>query len=180
MADPRLAGFQAATDKILTHLKTEFGKLQTGRANASLIEHVDVEAYGVKQQMKALAGISVQDARTIVIQPWDRSVLSSIEKALQQVDLGSSPVNDGVVVRITLPPMTEERRTHLKKVVSTLAEEARITLRKQRQEALDKIKPEKDEDVKATLEKELQKAVDDGNAKISDAAKKKEEEVMKV
>lgn len=167
-------------EKVLQHLKGEFSKLQTGRANAALVEHVEVDAYGVRQQLRSIAGITVSDARTIVIQPWDRSVLQNIEKAITQIDLGSSPVNDGIVIRIILPPMTEERRSHLKKIVSTLAEEAKISVRKHRQEALDKIKVEKDEDVKETLQEALQKAVDEANAKISDAAKKKEEEVMKV
>ncbi|MDD4318979.1 MAG: ribosome recycling factor [Candidatus Peribacteraceae bacterium] len=180
MSDLRIATFHAEVEKVLQHLKQEFGKLQTGRANASLVEHIDVEAYGVRQQLRAIAGVSVQDARTIVIQPWDRTVLQAIEKALSLVDLGSSPVNDGVVIRITLPPMTEERRSHLKKVVSSLSEEAKITVRKHRQNALDSIKTEKDEDVKETLQKDLQKAVEEANAQIQDAAKKKEEEVMKV
>jgi ribosome recycling factor len=180
MADLHLSQFLTATENVLSHLRGEFAKLQTGRANAALVEHIEVDAYGQKQQLRTVAGISVADARTIVIQPWDRSVIQAIEKALQQVDLGSSPVNDGVVIRINLPPMTEERRSHLKKVVSTLAEEAKITIRKHRQEAQDKIKVEKDEDVKETLLEQLQKAVDDANARITDLSKKKEEEVMKI
>jgi ribosome recycling factor len=106
--------------------------------------------------------------------------MQAVEKALQQANLGSSPVNDGVVIRINLPPMTQERRIQLKKVVSQLEEEARISVRKYRQEAHDAMKPEKDEDVRATLLEDLQKAVDDANGKIADSAKKKEEEVMKV
>ncbi|MEK7218255.1 MAG: ribosome recycling factor [Patescibacteria group bacterium] len=180
MADPRITSFHAEADKVMQHLKMEFSKLQTGRANAALVEHVEVDAYGVKQPLKSVAGITVQDARTIMIQPWDRSVLANVEKALRQVDTGSSPVNDGVVIRITLPPMTEERRTKLKKIVATLAEEARITIRKQRQEAHDVIKTEKDEDVKETQLEQLQKAVDEANAKIADASKKKEDELMKI
>ena len=180
MADPRISLFQTEVDKALTHLHGEFSKLQTGRANAALVEHIEVDAYGQRQQLRAVAGISVSDARTIVVQPWDRSVLQSVEKALAQADLGGSPVNDGLVIRINLPPMTEERRTHLKKVVATLAEDARISIRKSRQVAHDGIKPEKDEDVKETLMEDLKKAVDGANAKIAESAKKKEEEVMKV
>jgi len=180
MPDARIAVFLSEAEKVLVHLKNEFSKLQTGRANAALLEHLEVEAYGTKQQLRAVAGINVQDARTIVIQPWDRSILSVVEKAIAQADLGANPVNDGVVVRLTLPPMTEERRTHLKKVVATLAEEARISVRKHRQDVHDTIKQEKDEDVKETLQKDLQKSVDDTNAKIADAAKKKEDELMKI
>ena len=180
MADQRLDAFQAEMEKVLQHLKMEFSKLQTGRANSALVEHLEVTAYGVKQQLRAIAGVSVQDARTIVVQPWDRSILASVEKALQQADLGASPVNDGVVLRLSFPSMTEERRTHLKKVVSTLAEDARISIRKHRQEAHDKIKAEKDEDVRETLLEQLQKAVDSANAKIAESAKMKEDELMKI
>lgn len=179
MHDSRIATFRAEAEKVLTALKTEFGKLQTGRANPALVEHIMVDAYGQKQDLRSLAGISV-DQRSIVVSPWDRSILSAVEKAIAQADLGASPVNDGVVIRITLPPMTEERRKHLQKVVSQLAEEARVAIRKHRQVAHDGIKPEKDEDVKETLNQELQKTVDEINGKIGELAKKKEEEVMKV
>ncbi len=178
--DPKIAGFHSAVEKVLTHLQNEFSKLQTGRASAALVEHVDVDAYGQRQPLKAVAGISIPDARTILIQPWDRSVINDIDKALQQANLGVNPTNDGVVIRITLQPMTEERRTQLSKVVNKLAEEARISVRKARQDAHDAIKQEKEEDLKETLLSTLQKAVDDANEKIAQAAGKKEEEVMKV
>ncbi len=180
MQDPRLASFHTAADKVFQHLQTEFSKLQTGRANAALVELIDVEAYGQRQQLRAVAGVTVSDARTIVVQPWDRSILQSVEKALQQANLGTSPVNDGVVLRLILPPMTQERRAQLSKVVNQLAEEARISVRKARQEAHDALKPEKDEDVRETMMEELQKAVEVANAKIAEMAKKKEEEIMKI
>jgi ribosome recycling factor len=180
MLDPRLAPFHAEVEKILAHLRMEFSKLQTGRANASLVEHVMVEAYGQKVEMRSVAGVSVSDARTIVIQPWDRGVLGDVERALQQANLGVNPLNDGIVIRLSLPPMTEERRVQLTKIVHQLAEDAKIAVRKARQETHDRIKPEKDEDVRETLMEQLQKAVDDANAKIVETAKKKEEEVMKV
>lgn len=180
MQDPRIAAFTTHAAKILTHLKGEFAKLQTGRANPAMVEHVSVEAYGQRQELRALAGVSTSDARTIVIQPWDRSILKDVEKALQQANLGTSAVNDGVVLRINLPPMNEERRVQLKKVVHQLAEESRITVRKARQEAHDVIKTEKDEDVRATMTEQLQKAVDEANEGIAEAAKKKEEELMKI
>jgi len=179
MIDTRIAGFRAEADKVVTHLKAEYSKLQTGRANAALVEHIMVDAYGQKQDLRSLCGISV-DQRSIVIQPWDRSILGAVEKALQIADLGASPVNDGVAIRITLPPMTEERRKHQQKVVHQLAEESRVSLRKHRQVAHDAIKPERDEDVKETLNEELQKGVDECNGRIGEVAKKKEEEVMKV
>lgn len=180
MLDPRLAAFTAETDRILGHLKTEFSKLQTGRANAALLEHIEVEAYGQRQPLKAVAGISVSDAKSMVVQPWDRSVLQAVEKALQIASTGASLVNDGVVIRVNLPPMTQERREQLKRLVQKLLEDSKIAIRKVRQTVLDSIKPEKDEDVRRTLEQDLQKAVDDANGKVTDLAKKKEEEVMKV
>lgn len=179
MQDPRIASFRMEADKVVANLKTEFSKLQTGRANPSLVEHIMIDAYGQKQDLRSLCGISV-DQRSIVISPWDRSILGAVEKAVSQADLGASPINDGVVIRITLPSMTEERRKHLQKIVNQLAEESRVSLRKHRQVAHDAIKSEKDEDVKETMNQELQKGVDEYNGKIAEMAKKKEEEVMKV
>jgi len=181
MPSPRVAAFNAETDKVLQFLQTEFSKLQTGRASAALVDHVEVEAYGHRQPLKTLAGITVQDARSLVIQPWDRSILSNVEKALQTANLGTSPVNDGQVLRINLPPMTEERRKELTKVVQKLAEEAKITLRQHRQAVLDKIKAEeKDEDARFTQQDDLQKLVDKTNLQIEELRKKKEQEVMTI
>ncbi|MBI3331925.1 ribosome recycling factor [Candidatus Peregrinibacteria bacterium] len=180
MSDPRIVQFHAAAEKVLTFLHAEYSKLQTGRANASLIEHIEVDAYGQKQPLKTIAGINVTDARSIAIQPWDRSIIANVEKALQVADLGINPVNDGVLVRMNFPPMTQERREQIVKVVHKLAEEAKISLRKHRQDVHDSIKGEKDEDVKETLVEQLQKEVDAANAKIVDSAKKKEQEVMTV
>lgn len=179
MMDPKINLFQAEAEKVLANLRTEFSRLQTGRANPALVEHIMIDAYGQKQDLRSLCSISV-DQRSIVISPWDKSILGAIEKAVQQADLGASPLNDGVAIRITLPSMTQERREHLKKVVSQLAEAARVNLRKQRQIVHDAIKPEKDEDVKETLNEQLQKGVDDFNGKIAAMAKQKEEEVMKI
>lgn len=181
MDDPRIAAFQQEVEKVLQYLLAEFSKLQTGRANASLVEHVMVEAYGQLQPLKAVAGISVQDAKTIVIQPWDKSIGQEIEKAISKADLGMSPVNDGIVIRITLPSMNEERRTSLVKVVDQLAEEARISIRQQRQHAHDHIKTaETDEDRKFTLLEEIDKKVKGANDKVEELRAKKEKEVMTV
>jgi ribosome recycling factor len=180
MTDPRIAHFQQESQKVLQFLIAEFSKLQTGRANPALVEHISVEAYGQRQELRTVAGVSIQDARTIVVQPWDRSILADIERAISQSPIGSSPVNDGTVLRISLPPMTEERRASLCKLVQKLAEEARISVRQIRQTVLDGIKEEKDEDVKKTLQGILQKEVDGANGKIDDTRKKKEEEVMKI
>lgn len=181
MSDPRIASFTSEVEKILNFLLSEYSKLQTGRASSSLVEHLEVDAYGQRQQLKAVAGVTIQDARTIVVQPWDKSIMQNVEKALQQADLGTSPVNDGTVIRINLPPMTEERRTQMTKIVSKLGEEARISVRQQRQHAHDKIKAEEnDEDRKFTLIEELEKEVKIANEKIEENMKKKEAELMKV
>jgi ribosome recycling factor len=180
MADADIAAFKTETKKIIDFLQAEYSKLQTGRANASIVEHIEVEAYGAKQTLQSVAGISVQDARTIVVQPWDRSIMQDVEKALQKADLGTSPVNDGSVLRINLPPMTEERRSHLAKHVQTLAEEAKISVRHLRHEAMERIKKETDEDVRDTQLERLQKEVDAANSLVEETAKKKNEEVMTV
>lgn len=180
MSDIRISTFTSDVEKILQYLQVEFSKLQTGRANASLVEHIDVESYGQRMPIKAVAGISVQDAKTIVIQPWDRSVMQAIEKAIQQSDIGINPMNDGVVIRLSLPPMTEERRGQLVKLVQKLAEEARISVRQARQKAHDAVKEDPNETLRASLQNELQKEVDKANERIDDARKQKEEEVMKV
>ena len=181
MADARIENFNAEVEKVLTYLHGEFAKLQTGRANAALVENVPVDAYGQSQPLKAVAGVRVQDAKTIVVQPWDASTLGDIETALVKADIGINPVNDGTVIRLNLPPMTTERREQLVKLVHQLAEEGRISVRQQRQTVHDKIKDEeKDEDVRYTMLEELEKAVKAANEKIDETKKQKEEEVMTV
>ncbi len=178
--NPSVSQFQQNSQKTLEHLQQEFSKLQTGRANASLVEFITIEAYGQRMELKSVASISIQDARSLVIQPWDKSVLGSIEKALQQSNLGTNPVNDGMVIRINFPPMTEERRSSLKKIVGQLTEQAKIKIRQDRQTANDVIKLLADEDEKERMQKELQKLVDEWNEKVENAAKQKEQEVMTV
>lgn len=181
MSDVRIESFKQEVEKVFTFLHNEYSRLQTGRASAALVESVNIEAYGQSQPLKAVAGVSIQDARTIVVQPWDASVIGDIEAALTKADLGVSPVNDGTVVRLNLPPMTEERRTQLTKVVHSLAEDARISVRQARQNAHDSIKDEeKDEDLKFTLLEELEKSVKEANEKIEVSKKEKDEEVMTV
>ncbi len=171
---------QKEVERIINHLHAEFAKLQTGRANASLVESIQVDAYGQNQPLKAVAGISVQDARTIVIQPWDRAVTQAVESALNKADLGTSAVNDGTVIRINLPPMTQERRQKLTKVVQQLSEEAKISLRQQRDKLREDIKKEKDEDLRYTLLEEIDQVSQSGNEQIDTIKKSKEQEVMTV
>lgn len=180
--------FQATKQKMqghLNHLHEEYGKLQTGRASGAMVEGVMVESFGAKMPLKGVASISVPESNQILIQPWDKSQLSAVEKAIIEANLGLNPQNDGVVIRLTIPPLTEERRKDLVKTVHRLAEEARVSIRQDRQDANNKIKQLKkdgeitEDDVKR-LEKELQDLVDDFNKHIEASAKKKDEDVMTV
>ncbi len=183
--DAVLNSLEADLGKALEHLQQEFGKLQIGRASASLVDSIEVEAYGTMQPLKAVANISVPDAKTIQIQPWDRSTLATIEKGIMMAELGLTPANDGVVIRINIPPLTEERRRDLTKIVSKMAEEAKIAVRNLRHEAMDAVKKMKNnseitEDVQSGTEKRIQEKVDHFNKEIEIAAKSKEQDIMTV
>lgn len=172
-------------EKTLNHLKEEYTKLQIGRASAALVEGVTIDAYGSSQPLKAVASVSIPDARTIQIQPWDKSMLGPIEKGIQVANLGLNPVNDGIVVRINIPALTEERRKDLIKVVKKMAEDAKIAVRNSRQDAHNAIKKMKadsilTEDDLHVAEKELQNKVDDINKKIDETMSGKEKDVMTV
>ena len=171
--------------KTLAHLKEEYARLQTGRATPSLIEHIKVEAYGSMQPLKSLGSISVPDPKMLQVQPWDRGVLGAIEKAIAAANLGLNPVNDGVVIRIQMPPLTEERRRELGKVVHQLAEQAKISIRTARGVAHSAFKTMEEgeeitEDERRMSEKHLQEKVDAANKEVEELAKKKEQEVMKI
>lgn len=183
--DEVLNSVQGDLNKVVEHLKNEYARLQIGRASAALVEGLMVEAYGSKQPLKAVASISVPDARTVQIQPWDKSQLAAIEKAVQQSDLNLNPVNDGAFIRLNLPPLTEERRKDLTKVVHRLAEESRISVRNVRQKGHDKMKEmeknkELTEDQVKVFQKKLQDKVDAVNTEIEKIAKGKEQDVMTV
>lgn len=171
--------------KAIDHLHEEFSKLRTGRANAALVENIEVENYGTKMPLKALANISIADAKTIAIQPWDKSGMTNIEKAIQDSGLGLNPINNGVVIRLVLPALTEERRRDLTKLVHELAEKARITVRQERHHGIAQLKElEKEkqisEDQRLVLEKRLQEKIDEFNKKIEENAKHKEQDIMTV
>jgi ribosome recycling factor len=176
---------QGEFSKILEFLRGEFSRLQIGRASSALVEGLLVEAYGSKQQLKSLASVSIPDAKTIQIQPWDKSLLAPIERAVQTSDLNLTPLNDGIVIRLNLPPLTEERRRDLTKVVHRMTEEARISVRNARQKAQDKAKEmeknkELTEDQVKGFQKKLQDKVDATNLEIEQSAKTKENDVMTV
>lgn len=180
-----LANADAAFTKAFAHLKTELAGLQIGRASAALVENLTVEAYGSHQPLKNIASVSVPDAKTLAIQPWDRSTLGAIEKAIRDSNLGLNPNNDGTRVILNIPPLTEERRKQLTKVVGTLSEEARITIRRERQDTLNHAKrlakaEEITEDEEKVLEKKVQEKVDAVNRQIDEVSKTKEAEILKI
>jgi len=172
---------QAAVD-VLTR---EFASVRTGRANAALMDGVRVEAYGNTTPLNQVASVSVPDPRTILIQPWDATQLKEIEKGIVKSDLGLSPSNDGKVIRLTMPTLTEERRKQLAKSVGKFAEDARVAIRNVRREANDKMKglaKEKkiSEDEERRGHDQIQKTTDRFTAKIDELTKKKEQEVLTV
>jgi ribosome recycling factor len=185
MSQAILQNVEQAFSGAVDHLKAEFAGLQIGRASSGMVEGLNVDAYGSVQPMKAVASISVPDGKTVQIQPWDKSMLSVIEKAIRDSDLDLNPTNNGVAVILSIPPLTEERRRDLVKVVGRMAEEAKISVRNARHDALSKIKNaeadgEMTEDDKSRSEKQLQEKVDKVNKEIADLAKGKEEAIMTV
>ena len=173
--------FQDALD----HLHESFGTLHTGRATPAMVDQVMVQAYGSMMKLQEVASISVPEPQMILIQPWDKSSLASIEKALTAANLGLNPVNEGHLIRLNMPPMTEERRLELVKRVGQLAEDAKISIRNARGTAHSAFKQLEDkdeitEDVRRLSEKHLQEKVDESNKMIEELSKKKEQEVMTI
>jgi ribosome recycling factor len=166
-------------------LAREFAGVRTGRASAGLLESIRVDYYGTPTPVSQMASVSVPDARTLMIQPWEAAQLKEIEKAIMKSDLGIQPVNDGKVVRLTMPTPTEERRKQLVKSVHKMAEDARVAVRNVRREANDKLKAlAKDKKAPITEDEErrghdqIQKTTDRFIAKIDELLKKKEQEIM--
>ncbi len=166
-------------------LGREFAAIRTGRASTSLLDGVRVDYYGNSTPMNQMASVSVPDARTIVIQPWEAAQLKAIEKAIQIADLGVNPQNDGKVIRLVMPTLTEERRKQLAKSAGKVAEEGRVAIRNIRREANDKLKAmAKDKKAPITEDEErrgheqIQKTTDQFVAKVDELLKKKEQEIL--
>ncbi|MBU0645941.1 ribosome recycling factor [Patescibacteria group bacterium] len=177
----KLSNFEA----VLEHLNKGLGALRTGRATPTLVEDVVVNAYNSNMDLKSVASIRTQDAKTLVIEPWDKGLIQAIEKAIRDADLGFSPTVDGSLVRINLPPMTEENRKQLVKIMRERAEEARVGLRGVREVAREEImKMEKakevSEDEKYKMLDELDKTTKDFTSRADETADKKEAEIMTV
>ena len=171
--------------KAIEALKEDMRKLRTGRAHAGLLEHVMVEYYGTTVPIKQTANISVEDARTIVVTPWEKGVVAAVEKAIINSGLGLNPVTAGTVIRVPLPPMTEERRRDIVKVVRAQAETGRVAVRTARREALGDLKDLLKEKLVAEDEErrgqdDIQKLTDRFVAQIDALLKEKEAEIMAV
>jgi ribosome recycling factor len=182
---PVLSTYKARMDKAIAALKEEFGSLRTGRASASLLDQIHVEAYGASTPLNQVGAISVPEPRMITINVWDRGLVVSVEKAIRASDLGLNPVVDGQTLRLPIPPLTEERRKDLAKLAGKYAEQQRIAVRNVRRDANDDCrKAEKDhvisQDEEKKMEAEVQKITDEAIKRIDEALKTKEQEIMHV
>ena len=165
-------------DGALASLKGEFSGLRTGRASASLVEPIDVDAYGAKMPMNQVGTVSVPEPRMITIQVWDKGLVGAVEKAIRESGLGINPVVDGQNVRVPVPPLTEERRKELVKVAGKYSEQAKVAIRNVRREGMESIKKAEgvSEDEQKKLSDDVQKLTDEMVKKVDDALASKEEE----
>lgn len=171
--------------KALAALDKEFSRLRTGRATTSLLDGVRVDYYGTPTQLDQLASVATPDSRTITIQPWDRKAFADIEKAILKSGLGLTPVNDGKIIRISIPPLTEDRRKDLAKVAKKYVEEAKVAMRNVRRDANELLKKKKNdkaisEDDQRKGQEDVQKLTDNYIAKTDEAFSKKEKEIMEI
>ncbi len=174
---------EAKMTAALDALGREFATVRTGRASAGLLDGIRVDYYGTLTPVNQMASVSVPDARTLVIQPWEATQLKAIEKAIMASDLGLTPQNDGKVVRLSMPSPTEERRKQLAKTVHKIAEDSRIVIRNIRREANDKLKAmardkKVSEDEEHRGHEQIQKATDKFIARVDELLKKKEQEIL--
>lgn len=180
--------FKAAEEKMqksVQGLMNEYAAIRAGRANPTILERVRVDYYGVETPVNQMAAVSVPDARTLVITPWDKTTLKAIEKAIQTSDIGINPQNDGSVIRLVFPPLTEERRRELGKGVRKTGEDFKVTVRGVRRETLEKLKAMKKngeitEDDLSNGEKKVQTLTDKYCKELDDAAVAKEKEIMEL
>ena len=183
--EERLVDAEIRMEKSVEALHKELSGIRTGRASPSLVERLQVEAYGVPTPLLSLAGISTPEARLLVIRPYDRSAMPAIEKAIQRSDLGLTPSNDGQVIRIVIPQLTEERRHELSKLCARRAEEARVAVRNIRRDEVEHLrKVEKEghvgrDDVERSLA-QVQQITDQFIAKVDEVARRKEAEILEV
>ncbi|PYG03807.1 MULTISPECIES: ribosome recycling factor [unclassified Thioalkalivibrio] len=185
MTDATIKDARERMDKTLESLRSELGKIRTGRAHPSLLDHVHVEYYGTEVPINQVANVNAEDARTLAVQPYEKDMIGKIEKAIMTSDLGLNPSSQGMVIRVPLPALTEERRRELVKVVKSEAEGARVAVRNIRRDANNTFKQQvKDKDISEDDEKraqdEIQKLTDDHIARIDKMLADKENELMEV
>jgi len=185
MNDQERASLEARMSRAIEAMTRELQAVRTGRASTSLVERIQVEYYGTLTPLNQVASISVPEPHQIVIQPWDRSVLSAIDKAIQKSDIGLMPNVDGTVVRLNIPPLTEERRKDLVKIVHKRMEDARVEIRSHRREGFDELKrQERDGEIgsdEARREQErIEKLTHQWIEEVDRAGKQKEQEILEV
>ncbi len=180
----QIATAQDKMEKAIQHLDKELIKIRAGKASANMLDGILVDYHGATTPLTKVANISVADARSITIQPWDKSVITSIEKAVLKANLGLTPENNGEVVRINVPPLTEERRKALVKQVKTESENSKVVIRNTRRDIIEEFKKLKkkglDEDVEKKSTEQMQKIHDNYIKKVDELAVKKEKEIMHV
>jgi len=171
-------------DKAISHLEAELLKIRTGKANPSMLDSVMVDYYGAMTPLNQIANINTPDARTLVVQPWEKNKLNDIERAIINSNLGLNPQNDGDIIRINVPPLTEERRKEMVKLAKNEAEHCKVSIRNARKNANETIKKlQKDglgEDMAKDAETKIQNLTRDFEAKVDDHVTKKEKEIMTV
>ncbi len=182
---PTIKRVKERMEETLEAVRREFGTVRTGKATPALLDTVRVEAYGSKMALNQVATVSTPEASLLLVQPFDRSLMSEIEKGILQADLGFNPANDGQVIRIPIPPLNEERRKEYVKLLSKMAEEARVSIRHARREGNDEVKARKkegelSEDEARRTEDEIQKLTDQYTGKIDELLQAKEKEIMTV
>ena len=180
-----LVEFDKKMTKTMNNMRGEFSSIRAGRANPAVLDKIRVDYYGTPTPINQMAAISVSEARILVIQPWDKSSMKAIEKAIQSSDIGINPTNDGIVLRIAFPPLTEERRKELCKNVRKLAEEAKVAIRSIRRDANEKFKTMKKnseitEDDQKNYENDIQKLTDQYCKDIDSEAAAKEKEILEI
>lgn len=182
---PVLSSYGQRMDKAVQALKEEFATLRTGRASATLLDQVQVDAYGSQMPLNQVGSISVPEPRSITVAVWDKGLIVSVEKAIRNAGLGLNPVVEGQNLRVPIPPLTEERRRDLAKLAGKYAEQQRIAVRNVRRDAMDDLKKaEKDnvitQDEHKRMETEVQKLTDEAVKRVDEALKTKEQEIMQV
>lgn len=180
MAYPIIDSSTKKMDKAIDHLKEELTTIRTGAANASMLNRVEVDYYGSPTPLNQIAGISVQEGRTLVVKPYDPSSLKDIEKALNKADLGIAPQNDGSVIRLTVPQLTGDVRKDMSKKAGKIGEEAKVQIRNIRRDAMNTVKKDKslDEDNQKDAQDEVQKLTDKYIKKAEELTKAKQNEVL--